>query len=150
MQAYEILHAGYVIAPLVAGFDKFTNRLVDWEQYIAPQVADRLGVTPRTFAKLAGVIEMAAGIGVAVKPKIFGYVVSGWLFGIVGNLALRRKYYDVALRDVGLALGALALGRLSHMHEGSIRQALRENIASRRERAASAEVEQPSEISKAA
>jgi hypothetical protein len=125
LQAYEILHAGYVIVPLVAGLDKFTNRLVNWDQYLAPELPARFGMTPRSFMKLAGAIEIAAGIGVAMKPKIFGYVVSAWLFGIVGDLGVRGRYYDIALRDVGLALGALALGRLSHQHEGTLRNRLR-------------------------
>jgi hypothetical protein len=129
LQAYEILHTGYVIAPLVAGLDKFTNRLVNWEQYLAPELPARLGMTPRSFMRIVGAIEMAAGIGVALKPKVFGYVVSAWLFGIVGDLGVRGRYYDIALRDVGLALGALALGRLSHQHEGTLRNRLRRRTA---------------------
>lgn len=132
LQAYEILHAGYVIAPLAAGADKFFNGLVNWDQYVAPQIPAKLGMSPRSFMKLVGVIEITAGIGVAVKPKVFAYVVSGWLLGIVGNLGLRNRYYDIALRDVGLALGALALGRLSHQYEGSIRKNMGRDIVGRR------------------
>lgn len=132
MQAYEILHAGYIIAPLVAGADKFFNGLVNWDQYVAPEIPAKMGMTPRSFMRLVGVIEMTAGVGVAIKPKVFAYVVSGWLFGIVGNLGIRRGYFDIALRDVGLALGALALGRLSHQYEGSMRTRLgRDNFGRR-------------------
>ncbi|MFL5812136.1 MAG: hypothetical protein ACJ763_01045 [Bdellovibrionia bacterium] len=127
LQAYEILHAGFVIAPLTAGVDKFTNRLTNWDQYLAEQVPSRLGMTPKSFMKLVGAIEISAGIGVAVKPKVFGYVVSAWLCGIAGNFLMKRQYLDIALRDVGLALGALALARLSHQHEGAIRHSFRRN-----------------------
>jgi hypothetical protein len=131
LQAYEILHAGYIIAPLTAGIDKFVNGLVNWDQYLEPEIAARFGMTPRSFMRLVGAIEITAGLGVAVKPKIFGYVVSGWLLGIVGNLGLRRRYYDIALRDIGLALGAFALGRLSQVHEGSIRKKLGRDLLGR-------------------
>jgi hypothetical protein len=132
MQAYEILHAGYIIAPLVAGADKFFNGLVNWDQYVAPEIPAKMGMTPRSFMRLVGVIEMTAGVGVAIKPKVFAYVVSGWLLGIVGDLGVRRRYYDIALRDIGLALGALALGRLSHQYEGSMRTRLGRDTFGRR------------------
>ena len=113
-QAYRILHIGFVVAPVVAGLDKFTNLLTDWEQYLAPFVADAIGAG--TFMAIVGVIEIVAGIGVALKPRIFAYVVSAWLFGIIINLLLIPGFYDIALRDLGLALGALALGRLSESY----------------------------------
>jgi uncharacterized membrane protein YphA (DoxX/SURF4 family) len=132
-QAYEILHAGYIIAPLVAGVDKFFNGLVNWDQYLAPEIPARVGLSPRDFMRIVGAIEITAGIGVALKPKVFAYVVSGWLLGIVGNLGLKNRNYDIALRDVGLALGALALGRLSHQYEGTARNSLGRDILGRRE-----------------
>jgi uncharacterized membrane protein YphA (DoxX/SURF4 family) len=150
-QAYEILHAGYVIAPLVAGVDKFFNGLVNWEQYLAPEIPEKVGISPRGFMRIVGVIEMTAGIGVALKPKVFAYVVSGWLLGIVGNLGLKNKNYDIALRDVGLALGALALGRLSHQYEGTARNSLGRDILGRREaRPSVKDVESVPEARKAA
>ena len=109
-QAYRILQFGFVVAPILAGLDKFTNLLVDWEQYLAPFIGDV--IAPGVFMGIVGVIEIAAGIGVALKPRLFAYVVAVWLVGIIVNLLL-TGYYDVALRDLGLALGALALGRLS-------------------------------------
>lgn len=115
-QAYRILHLGFVVAPILAGADKFFGLLVDWEQYLAPFVAGLLPVSAHTFMLLVGLVEIAAGVLVAVKPRIGAYVVSAWLVGIIVNLLIAGNYYDVALRDLGLALGALALGRLSEVH----------------------------------
>ena len=109
-QAYRILQLGFVAAPILAGLDKFFNVLVDWEQYLAPFIGDI--ISPGVFMAIVGVVEIIAGIGVAVKPRLFAYVVAAWLVGIILNLLL-TGYYDVALRDLGLALGALALARLS-------------------------------------
>jgi hypothetical protein len=116
-QAYRILQLGFVVAPIVAGTDKFFHYLVNWDQYLAPVVNQILGGNGHIFMLVVGVIEIAAGIGVAVKPRIFAYVVAAWLAGIVINLLLARNFYDIALRDVGLALGALALARLSHQFD---------------------------------
>jgi hypothetical protein len=112
-QAYRVLQLGFVAAPIIAGVDKFFDVLVNWDQYLAPVVPRVTGIAPHTFMMTVGVIEIVAGIGVALKPRIFGYVVSAWLMGIVVNLLIHGNYYDIALRDFGLALGAFALGRLS-------------------------------------
>jgi hypothetical protein len=117
--AYRSLQLGFTVAPIVAGADKFFHFLVDWDQYLAPAVPRVTGIETHTFMLSVGVVEIAAGIGVALKPKIFGYVVSAWLIGIVGNLLIQRKYYDIALRDFGLAIGAFALGRLSQAFDRS-------------------------------
>jgi hypothetical protein len=101
--------------------DKFSHFLVDWDIYLAPVVDRILGGSDHLFMLAVGIIEIVAGIGIALKPKIFAYVVSAWLLGIVLNLLLAQAYYDIALRDVGLALGALALGRLSHEFDRSSR-----------------------------
>lgn len=111
-QAYRILQIGFVAAPIIAGVDKFFYLLTDWSEYLVPFVADIFGAG--TFMAIVGVIEIVAGIGVAIKPRIFAYVVSAWLVGIIINLLLIPGFYDIALRDLGLAIGALALGRLSH------------------------------------
>jgi uncharacterized membrane protein YphA (DoxX/SURF4 family) len=116
-QAYRILQLGFVVAPIVAGTDKFFHYLVNWDQYLAPAVDQTLGGNGHVFMLAVGVIEIVAGIGVAIKPKVFAYVVAAWLLGIVVNLLLARNFYDIALRDVGLALGALALARLSHQFD---------------------------------
>lgn len=112
-QAYKILRFGFTAAPLIAGLDKFFHLLADWHQYLAPIVPRVTGLDAHTFMRGVGVVEIIAGIGVAFKPRIFGYVVAAWLAGIIVNLLIQQNYYDIALRDFGLALGALALARLA-------------------------------------
>jgi hypothetical protein len=115
-QAYRILHFGFTVAPILAGLDKFFNLLTDWEKYLPGFVTDMLGGNGHTLMMIVGVIEIAAGIGVALKPRIFSYVVAAWLAVIILNLLLIPGYFDIALRDFGLLLGALALGQLSREH----------------------------------
>ena len=117
-QAYKILHVGFTVAPIVAGLDKFFNLLVNWEQYLPPFVNNLLGGYGHEMMLLVGIIEIVAGLGVFFKPKVFAYVVSAWLLLIMVNLLMIPGYYDVALRDFGLALGALALARLSTRFDG--------------------------------
>lgn len=117
-QAYEILRIAFTVAPILAGLDKFTHLLTNWDKYLAPQVNEMLGGNGHTFMLAVGVIEVVAGIGVFLKPKIFGYVVGVWLLGIIGNLLMIGGFYDVALRDLGLALGAFALARLASEFDG--------------------------------
>jgi hypothetical protein len=100
----------------VAGLDKFFHVLVNWDQYLPGAVDRMVSGHGHAFMSVVGVIEIVAGIGVAVKPRIFSYVAAAWLAGIIVNLLLIPGYYDVALRDLGLALAALALGRLSAEH----------------------------------
>ena len=122
-QAYLILRTGFVVAPILFGLDKFTNLLTDWTAYLAPGI-DRLVPGTATTAMVAvGVIEIVAGLVVAVRPKLGGYLVAAWLAGIIGNLLLGGDYYDVALRDVGLLLAALALARLATAFPSTRRQA---------------------------
>lgn len=116
-QAYQILHLGFVVAPVLAGLDKFIHLLAEWEQYLAPVVANALPIGPHTFMQGVGIVEIAAGVLVAFKPSIGGWVVGLWLLGIIGNLLLSGQYYDIALRDLGLALGAFALARLAVDYE---------------------------------
>jgi len=111
--AYQILHIGFVVAPVLAGLDKFTNLLTNWSMYLAPSIANVLPVSASIFMRVVGIVEVVAGIIVAVKPKIGGLIVSAWLVGIIINLLLARGFYDIALRDLGLALGALSLSLLS-------------------------------------
>lgn len=113
-QAYQVLHVAFVVAPIVAGLDKFFNLLVNWEQYLPPFVNRMVGGHGHELMLVAGVVEIVAGLGVLFKPKLFAYIVSAWLLMIVINLLMIPGYYDIALRDFGLALGALALARLSH------------------------------------
>jgi hypothetical protein len=112
-QAYLILRTGFVVAPILFGLDKFTNLLTDWTTYLAPAI-DRLVPGSASGAMLAvGVVEIVAGLVVAVRPKVGGYLVAAWLAGIIVNLLLLGDHYDVALRDFGLLLAALALARLA-------------------------------------
>ena len=111
--AYQILRLGFTVAPIAAGLDKFFNLLVNWEQYLPSFVSKLTGGHGHEVMMVVGIIEIVAGLGVFFKPRVFAYVVSAWLLLIVANLLMIPGYYDVALRDFGLALGALALARLS-------------------------------------
>ena len=111
--AYRLLYAGFMAAPIVAGVDKFTDKLGNWDKYLSDGVAEKLPVERHTFMQAVGLIEIAAGLLVAAKPKWGGYVVAAWLAGIVANLWTKPEYRDIALRDIGLALGALALARMA-------------------------------------
>jgi len=112
-QAYRILHFGFVVAPILAGLDKFFHLLVNWDQYLPGVVTNISPISAHTLMLIVGVIEIVAGLGVAIKPRIFAYVVAAWLAVIIINLLLIPGYYDIALRDFGLLLAALALGALS-------------------------------------
>ena len=118
LQAFRILRFAFTVAPIVAGLDKFFHLLVDWDKYLPPIVNAMLGGHGHVFMQAAGVIEIVAGIGIALRPRLFSLVVCGWLLAIIANLLMIPGYYDVALRDLGLALGALALNRLSLDHDG--------------------------------
>ncbi len=109
-QAYQILHWGFTALPILAGVDKFMLALVDWHKYLAPQFAV---FGANATMQIVGVIEIVAGLGMAFKPRLFAPVVAVWLWAIIANLLLIGNYYDIALRDFGLSLGALALWRLS-------------------------------------
>jgi len=116
-QAFQILRLGFTVAPIIAGLDKFLQLLTNWDKYVAPAVPAALGIAPHTFMMIVGVIEIAAGLLVAVRPRFGGYLVSAWLVGIIVNLVLVGGYLDVALRDLGLAMGAFALARLAEADE---------------------------------
>ena len=112
-QAYQILHVAFTIAPLIAGADKFFHFLVNWDQYLAPAVARMLPMSGHTFMLAVGIIEIVAALLVALMPAIGAWVVGLWLCGIIVNLLMIPGYFDIALRDFGLALGAFALARLA-------------------------------------
>jgi uncharacterized membrane protein YphA (DoxX/SURF4 family) len=107
-----LLRLGYGLVPIVAGADKFTNVLTDWEKYLSPEVRERLPMDGRSFMRLVGLVEIAAGLLVLRKPRIGGALVAAWLGGITANLVSMGKYLDVAARDALLAVGALALSRM--------------------------------------
>jgi hypothetical protein len=112
-QAFLILYAGFIALPILAGADKFFHILGNWDAYLAPAIANQLPFSGHTFMLIAGVIEMAAGVLVAVWPRVGAAVVALWLLGIIVNLLILGGYYDVALRDLGLSLGGFALWRLA-------------------------------------
>ena len=116
-QGYQILHLGFTVAPILAGLDKFTHILCNWDQYLAPWVAHLSPISGHTLMMIAGLIEAAAAVVVAVKPRLGAPVVGVWLCLIIVNMVSMGTYYDVALRDLGLALGAFALWRLAPVAE---------------------------------
>jgi hypothetical protein len=116
-QAYQILHWGFVVAPVIAGVDKFLHLLTNWDDYLAPVVANALPISAHTFMLVVGVIEIVAGLLVALRPRVGAYVVAAWLVGIMIDLILRGHALDIVLRDFGLCLGALALARLSVIYD---------------------------------
>ena len=114
-QAFVLLRTGFVLAPILFGIDKFFNFMVDWPAYLAPWMNDILPGSGQQAMYAVGVVEILAGLLVAAAPRLGAYVVAAWLAGIVVNLLTvdPPTYYDIALRDFGLLLAALALGRLA-------------------------------------
>jgi hypothetical protein len=112
-QAYQVLHVAFIVAPILAGVDKFLHLLTNWDKYLAPVIANLSPIGGHGLMLAVGVIEIIAGGLVAFRPRIGAYVVMAWLLAIIVNLLLIPGYFDIALRDFGLALGALALARLS-------------------------------------
>lgn len=130
--AYWTLRLTYGLVPIVAGLDKFTNLLTDWTQYLSPMVKDLLPVAPATFMMIVGVIEIAAGALVLSKlTRIGAYVVSAWLVGIALNL-LTAGHYDVAVRDVAMALGAFSLAKLEEARAAKTSAPARPSLVSAR------------------
>lgn len=112
-QSFLLLRIGFAVLPIVFGADKFANVLVNWEQYLAPWIADLAPFSATTAMHVVGVVEIVAGLAVALKPRYGAWIVAAWLAGIVVSLLTYSGYYDVALRDVGLLLAALTLARLA-------------------------------------
>ena len=116
--AFWVLRAGFVVLPLLMGLDKFANLLTDWPGYLAPWVVALLPVSAQTAMYVIGVVEIVAGLAVAIRPRLAAWVVAAWLAGIILNLLTYSGFYDVALRDVGLLVAAVALGLLSRKYTG--------------------------------
>jgi hypothetical protein len=112
-QGFQILHWGFVALPAITGIDKFTHLLTNWDQYLAPAFARLIPFSHHLFMLLAGVVEMSAALIVALRPRVGAWVVAAWLAAIIVNLVALGGALDIALRDFGLLLGALALARLS-------------------------------------
>jgi uncharacterized membrane protein YphA (DoxX/SURF4 family) len=120
-QAYMLLRIGFTVAPIAFGLDKFSNWLVHWPKYLAPWINDIVPGSGQSFMYVVGVVEIAAGLAVLVKPRYGAYLVAAWLAGIILNLLTYSGYYDIALRDFGLMLGALTLARLASVYDPPIR-----------------------------
>jgi uncharacterized membrane protein YphA (DoxX/SURF4 family) len=116
-QAFWLLRIGFTVAPLLFGADKFANILVNWENYLAPWIRHLSPLSATHTMHIVGVIEIAAGVLVALKPRYAAYVVAAWLAGIIINLLSYSGYYDVALRDFGLLLASLTLARLASRYD---------------------------------
>jgi hypothetical protein len=116
-QAFALLRVGFAVAPILFGLDKFAEVLVDWPIYLAPWVNDIAPGSGQDFMYLVGAVEILAGLIVAVKPRYGAYLVAAWLGAIIVNLLSHSGYYDVALRDFGLLLGALSLARLAAAYD---------------------------------
>lgn len=116
-QAYTLLRVAFTVAPVLFGLDKFFNVMVEWETYLAPWINDIIPGSAATAMQLVGIVEIVAGLIVALKPRYGAYIVAAWLGGIILNLLTYSGYYDIALRDFGLMLGALTLGRLAAKYD---------------------------------
>ena len=113
-QAFTLLRIAFTVAPILFGLDKFTGLMIDdWTKYLAPEFNDLIPGSASDAMHIVGVVEIAAGLVVAVVPRFGGLLVAGWLAGIIVSLLLVGGYADIALRDFGLLLGALTLSRLA-------------------------------------
>ena len=121
-QAYSLLRTGFAAAPILFGLDKFFEVLVDWPVYLAPWVNDIAPGSAQDFMYVVGGVEILAGLAVALKPRYGAYLVAGWLGGIIVNLLSHSGYYDIALRDFGLLIGALALARRAAAYDPQLRR----------------------------
>ncbi len=111
-QAYWVLRVAFTIVPIIAGIDQFTDKLVNWDMYLAPLATRILPLPAHTIMMIAGGAKIIAGVIVAFAPRIGGWIVAIWLWSIIINLLVAAGFYDNALRDFGLSLGAVALARL--------------------------------------
>jgi uncharacterized membrane protein YphA (DoxX/SURF4 family) len=115
--AYLLLRIGFTVLPILFGADKFFNVLTSWEHYLAPWIVRLIPLTAHQAMLVVGVIEIVAGLAVAIKPRYAAYIVAAWLAGIVINLFSYPGFYDIALRDFGLVLAAVTLARLASAYD---------------------------------
>ena len=115
--AFLMLRIAFAVAPIAFGLDKFFNVMVDWPQYLAPWINDILPGSAQDAMYAIGVVEIVAGLCVALRPRYGALLVAAWLGGIIVNLLTYSGYYDIALRDFGLMLGALTLARLASRYD---------------------------------
>ena len=121
-QAFMMLRLAFTVAPIAFGADKFANVMVHWPKYLAPWINDIVPGTAQQAMYAVGVIEIVAGLVVLVKPRYGAWLVAAWLGGIVINLLTYSGFYDIALRDFGLMLGALTLARLAWAYDPPLRR----------------------------
>jgi len=121
-QAFLMLRVAFAVAPILFGLDKFLNVMVDWPQYLAPWINDIVPGSGQDFMYVVGAVEILAGVIVALKPRYGAPLVAAWLAGIIFNLLTFSGWYDVALRDFGLMLGALTLTRLAVHYDPPLRR----------------------------
>jgi uncharacterized membrane protein YphA (DoxX/SURF4 family) len=121
-QAFALMRVAFTVAPIAFGLDKFFNVLVDWPRYLAPWIDDIVPGSDQQAMYVVGGVEILAGVLVALKPRYGAYVVAAWLAGICLNLVTYSGFYDIALRDFGLMLGALALARLASIYDPPLRR----------------------------
>jgi hypothetical protein len=114
-QAFFLLRTVFTVAPVLFGLDKFTNLLVQWDTYLAPWINHLVPGTGAQAMYVVGVVEVLAGLAVAIAPRFGAWLVAAWLAGIIVNLLTLSGYYDVALRDFGLLVAAVALARLARV-----------------------------------
>ena len=119
-QAFTLMRLGYTVLPIAMGIDKFFNAMVSWPQYLAGWIDDIAPGTAQQFMYFVGAVEILAGLIVLLKPRYGAYVVAAWLAGIVINLFSTGNWWDVGVRDFGLMLGALALGRLAAYYDAPL------------------------------
>ena len=113
-QAFMLLRVGFTVAPILFGLDKFAEVMInDWPKYLATEFNDIIPGSAQDAMYIVGAVEIAAGLVVAFVPRFGGLLVAGWLGGIIVSLLLVGGYADIALRDFGLLIGALALARLA-------------------------------------
>jgi uncharacterized membrane protein YphA (DoxX/SURF4 family) len=120
-QAFWTLRLGFTILPLAMGIDKFFNAMVPWPQYLADWIDDIVPGTAQDFMYFVGAVEIVAGVLVLLKPRYAAYIVGAWLLGIVVNLWSYGEWWDISVRDFGLMLGALTLGRLASVYDPPLR-----------------------------
>ena len=120
--AWWVLRIGFGVGPIIAGVDKFFNVIVNWEMYLSPLATKVVPLSPATFMHIVGVVEIVAGLVVLSRwTKIGSYVVSLWLIGIVANLLTTGMFYDLAVRDVELAISAFALAQITAAREDALK-----------------------------
>lgn len=112
-QAFLLLRTVFTVAPILFGLDKFTTLMADWTVYLAPAATAVIAFPAQSIMYAVGVVEIVAGLVVAFRPRVGSLLVAAWLVGIIINLLVLGAFFDVALRDFGLLIGALALNRLS-------------------------------------